>query len=221
MGDMVNLASRLEGANKFYATTVMASEATMALTGSAFAWREIDAIRVKGRVGWTKVFEPLGAAGAVSPKQAAHAEAYAEGLARFRAATSKAPRKPSRGRPATIHRRRCSWREPNNSRAARLARTGNRTMRWRKSISAISAASGCLSAGSATSIHSCLIDQARPGAYYRDGPFSVLIFCDVSRQLELILLNNPFKTRYVLEKTLAAEAKKIIAELGILEVDFQ
>jgi class 3 adenylate cyclase/CHASE2 domain-containing sensor protein len=85
MGDMVNLASRLEGANKFYATTIMASEATMTLTGSAFAWREIDAIRVKGRVGWTRVFEPLGAAGAVSAEQAAHAKAYAEGLARFRA----------------------------------------------------------------------------------------------------------------------------------------
>jgi adenylate cyclase len=85
MGDTVNLASRLEGANKFYATTVMASEATMALTGSAFAWREIDAIGVKGRVGWTRVFEPLGTAGAVSTEQAAYAKAYAEGLARFRA----------------------------------------------------------------------------------------------------------------------------------------
>jgi adenylate cyclase len=85
MGDMVNLASRLESANKFYATTVMASEATMALTGSAFAWRELDAIRVKGRVGWTRVFEPLGVAGAVSAEQAEYAKAYAEGLARFRA----------------------------------------------------------------------------------------------------------------------------------------
>ena len=49
MGDVVNLASRLEGANKFYGTTVMASEATVALTGAAFVWRELDAIRVKGR----------------------------------------------------------------------------------------------------------------------------------------------------------------------------
>ena len=57
----------------------------MALTGSAFAWRELDAIRVKGRVGWTRVFEPLGAAGAVSAEQAEYAKAYAEGLARFRA----------------------------------------------------------------------------------------------------------------------------------------
>ena len=30
MGDMVNLASRLEGANKFFGTTIMASETTVA-----------------------------------------------------------------------------------------------------------------------------------------------------------------------------------------------
>ena len=35
MGDTVNLASRLEGANKFFGTTVIASEATVALTGDA------------------------------------------------------------------------------------------------------------------------------------------------------------------------------------------
>jgi class 3 adenylate cyclase len=85
LGDTVNLASRLEGANKFYATTIMASEATKALTGSTFAWREIDTIRVKGRVDAGKVFEPLGAVDAIKPEQAAHAKAYADGLARFRA----------------------------------------------------------------------------------------------------------------------------------------
>src|SRR6476660_2858579 len=49
MGDMVNLASRLEGANRFFGTAILAAEATKAATGAAFAWREIDAIRVKGR----------------------------------------------------------------------------------------------------------------------------------------------------------------------------
>jgi adenylate cyclase len=85
LGDTVNLASRLEGANKFYATTIMASEATKALTGSTFAWREIDTIRVKGRVDAGNVFEPLGDADKIKPEQAAHAKAYADGLARFRA----------------------------------------------------------------------------------------------------------------------------------------
>jgi adenylate cyclase len=85
MGDMVNLASRLESANRFYGTTIMASAATMALTGSAFLWREIDAIRVKGRTGSVKVFEPLGIAGKVTAERSARALAHAEGLARLRA----------------------------------------------------------------------------------------------------------------------------------------
>src|SRR5581483_2912918 len=42
MGDVVNLASRLEGANKYFASSIMASETTVALTGTAFTWRELD-----------------------------------------------------------------------------------------------------------------------------------------------------------------------------------
>ena len=85
MGDMVNLASRLEGTNKFYGTTVIASEATVELTGRAFVWRELDAIRVKGRSQPVRIFEPLGAAGEVAPDLTSRAQAYGEGLARYRA----------------------------------------------------------------------------------------------------------------------------------------
>src|SRR5580700_5269054 len=85
MGDMVNVASRLEGANKFFGTTVIASEATMALTGAAFVWRELDTIRVKGRSGSTRIYEPLAAAGEATPQQLSCSEAYAEGLAHWRA----------------------------------------------------------------------------------------------------------------------------------------
>jgi adenylate cyclase len=85
MGDMVNVASRLEGANKFFGTTIIASETTMALTGAAFVWRELDTIRVKGRTGATRIYEPLAAAGATTPQQLSCSEAYSEGLARWRA----------------------------------------------------------------------------------------------------------------------------------------
>jgi class 3 adenylate cyclase/CHASE2 domain-containing sensor protein len=85
MGDMVNLAARLEGANKAFATTIIASEATVAAAGDAFSWRELDAIRVKGRDQAVKIYEPLGLASEVSPERRAGAEAYAEGLARYRA----------------------------------------------------------------------------------------------------------------------------------------
>ena len=85
MGDVVNLASRLEGANKYFGTTILASEATMALTGDAFKWREIDGIRVKGRIQPVSIFEPLAEATKESLEQAARAAAYSEGLARWRA----------------------------------------------------------------------------------------------------------------------------------------
>jgi class 3 adenylate cyclase len=85
MGDVVNLASRLEGANKLYGTTVVASQATVALTGNAFVWRELDAIRVKGRTEVVRIFEPLGIAGEVAPHILSRAQAYGEGLRRYRA----------------------------------------------------------------------------------------------------------------------------------------
>jgi adenylate cyclase len=86
MGDVVNLASRLEGANKFFGTSIVASQATVALTGSAFTWRELDEIRVKGRAGAIGVFEPQAESGLASAEQLERAAAYALGLARWRAA---------------------------------------------------------------------------------------------------------------------------------------
>ncbi len=85
MSDTVNVASRLEGANKYYGTAMMASAATVAQTGDSFAWRELDAIRVLGRGEAIKVFEPLAEKGAESAEQKTVAAAYAEGLACWRA----------------------------------------------------------------------------------------------------------------------------------------
>jgi class 3 adenylate cyclase len=85
MSDAVNVASRLEGANKYYGTTIAASEMTVALTGSTFAWRELDAIRVKGRATPVKIYELLAEAGQETPQQAAAAATYAQGLAHWRA----------------------------------------------------------------------------------------------------------------------------------------
>jgi class 3 adenylate cyclase len=85
MSDAVNVASRLEGANKYYGTTIVASEMTVALTGSNFAWRELDAVRVQGRAGPVKIYELLAEAGQETPQQVASAANYAEGLTRWRA----------------------------------------------------------------------------------------------------------------------------------------
>ena len=84
MSDAVNVASRLEGANKFYGTTIIASETTVALTASAFAWRELDATRVKGRTTPLKLYELLAEAGQETTQQEQAAAAYAEGLAHWR-----------------------------------------------------------------------------------------------------------------------------------------
>jgi class 3 adenylate cyclase/CHASE2 domain-containing sensor protein len=85
MSDAVNVASRLEGANKYYGTTIIASEMTVTATGSAFTWRELDAIRVKGRTTPVKIYELIGEAGQETPERQQAMAAYAEGLAHWRA----------------------------------------------------------------------------------------------------------------------------------------
>lgn len=57
IGDEVNLASRLEGANKYYKTKIMIGEKTNNLVKEYFFTRPIDFIRVKGRKTPEKVFE--------------------------------------------------------------------------------------------------------------------------------------------------------------------
>ena len=85
MSDAVNLASRLEGANKFYGTTIIASEATVALAGEAFAWRELDAVRVKGRVQALTIYQLLARSDELTAAQQELTGHYAEGLAHWRA----------------------------------------------------------------------------------------------------------------------------------------
>jgi hypothetical protein len=57
---------------------------TVALTGSKFAWRELDAIRVQGRSTPVKIYELLAEAGQETPQQVTAAAAYADGLAHWR-----------------------------------------------------------------------------------------------------------------------------------------
>jgi adenylate cyclase len=85
MSDAVNLASRLEGANKFYGTTIIASETTVALAGEAFAWRELDAVRVKGRNQALKIYQLLARSTAPADAHATSIANYADGLAHWRA----------------------------------------------------------------------------------------------------------------------------------------
>ncbi len=57
LGDEVNLASRLEGANKIFQTHIMISESTYKLVKEEFVTRPLDLIRVKGKKKPVQVFE--------------------------------------------------------------------------------------------------------------------------------------------------------------------
>jgi class 3 adenylate cyclase/CHASE2 domain-containing sensor protein len=85
MGDAVNLASRLEGANKSYGTTILASEATVTACDDVFVWREIDQVRVVGRAAPVRIFEPLPAMAAPAPLRETIAHDFAAALSELRA----------------------------------------------------------------------------------------------------------------------------------------
>ncbi|HYL68346.1 MAG TPA: adenylate/guanylate cyclase domain-containing protein [Candidatus Limnocylindria bacterium] len=59
MGDNVNLASRLEGINKQYHTQIVISEATYRQVQDRFVCRELDKIRVKGKIQPVNIYELL------------------------------------------------------------------------------------------------------------------------------------------------------------------
>jgi adenylate cyclase len=61
LGDTVNLSSRLEGLNKEYGTHILVNESTyMAVKEAGFLFRELDIIRVKGKLQPVVIYELVG-----------------------------------------------------------------------------------------------------------------------------------------------------------------
>lgn len=64
MGDSVNLGSRLEGLTRRYGVEILVGEGTKQLVDD-IVFREIDRVRVKGKLDAVTIYEPLGKTGAV------------------------------------------------------------------------------------------------------------------------------------------------------------
>jgi adenylate cyclase len=84
MGDAVNLASRLEGANKFYDTLILLGPRTYELAAPNIEAREIDRLRVKGKKEPVVVYELLARKGGLSPEQRRVTDIYMEGLQAYK-----------------------------------------------------------------------------------------------------------------------------------------
>jgi class 3 adenylate cyclase len=84
MGDTVNLASRLEGANKEYGGRILVSEATIAAASDAVEAREIDRVAVLGQNRPQAVFEIMGRKDELSRAQLELRDRFSEGLAYYR-----------------------------------------------------------------------------------------------------------------------------------------
>ena len=85
IGDNVNLASRLEGANKFYRTKILLSEFTHELVKEKVFARELDLIVVKGKTRPVKIYELLSdKIESVSKEEKELVDLYCFGISKYR-----------------------------------------------------------------------------------------------------------------------------------------
>ena len=84
IGDTVNLASRLEGINKVYRTSIILSEETYRLAQQVIEARELDTITVAGKTEPVRIYEAMCRAGELTPERSQLRELFAQGLAAYR-----------------------------------------------------------------------------------------------------------------------------------------
>ncbi|HUJ73777.1 MAG TPA: adenylate/guanylate cyclase domain-containing protein, partial [bacterium] len=84
MGNSVNLAARLEGANKFYGTMSMCSEYTYETAKAAIVGRELDLLSVKGIKTPVHVYEIVGRRGEVPEDKLKGITYFEKGLDLYR-----------------------------------------------------------------------------------------------------------------------------------------
>jgi adenylate cyclase len=83
MGDGVNLASRLEGANKQYGTLIMLGESTYLQAKEEITARFLDFLTVKGKSEPVKVYELISRRGEEPPDWSDHIGLYEAGIREY------------------------------------------------------------------------------------------------------------------------------------------
>lgn len=85
IGDTVNLASRLEQANKLYGSRILVAEETRRQAGEGLIFRELDSLRVIGKTEPVRVYELLGEVERIPADTLMRVGTFEQGLARYRA----------------------------------------------------------------------------------------------------------------------------------------
>lgn len=83
IGDTVNLAARLESANKAFGTQIMISDICRNHAGDRYHYRHLAALQVKGKAQAVQVYELLGRKGSVDDKALEYADAFDEAVSAF------------------------------------------------------------------------------------------------------------------------------------------
>lgn len=84
LGDSVNLASRLEGANKIYGTRIIISQSVYERVSENFLCRPLDVIAVKGKGKSIKIYELVERKGGdISARAAALCDAFSRALEKY------------------------------------------------------------------------------------------------------------------------------------------
>ncbi len=84
IGDAVNLASRLEGLNKQYGSSVVINESTFRQLPGDIVTRELDKVRVKGKYEPITIYEVLGVHDEVSEAYCSMQACFEQGLISYR-----------------------------------------------------------------------------------------------------------------------------------------
>lgn len=84
IGDAVNLASRLEGLNKYYKTQILLGENTAKQVMNEFVVRPIDYVSVKGKINSTLIYELVGTKEETSAHTLEAVNTYTLGLEAYR-----------------------------------------------------------------------------------------------------------------------------------------